>query len=1260
MKKHLITLILVALAAMLVANTGTIRLQSDSAQAEILRSSADGLSVRFAIDTLDFFEVQSKEGVWTEISTRNFSSTNKIGEPKLPLLRKIISVPLEAEVQFRLSDTQRSTVSLSKQGVHYPLMPAQESVSKSDKPEELPFVVNRDFYNGNRATSEAVIQIQELGMLRGERLFAVDFVPVNYNPATRNLDVVLQTQVDISFVGADHLATAELKARTYSPAFDPALAASVWNHQPTRTSLLQYPIGYVIIMPANFQAAMQPFVDWKTREGFDVTVATIESIGNSTSQIKSYMQGLWDAATPQNPAPSYLLIVGDVAQVVSNSSQTTGSHPTDLHYLRLEGTDYMPEMYFGRFSATSTTQVTNQVNKTLMHQQYSMPDDTYLSKSVLIAGMDSYYASTHGNGQINYASENYFDAAHGITSNTYLYPQSGSNASNIVSNVSDGRGYVNYTAHGGTTDWSDPNFTINNINSLQNQNEYSFVVGNCCLTNKFDVSTCFGEAWLRAENKGGIIYIGGTNSTYWDEDYWWGVGAKGNATGSAPAYNANALGVYDALFHDNNEDFEDWAGSAGSMVLMGNLAVVQGNSSRINYYWEIYSIMGDPSLVPYLGIPAENAMTPPETFFLGLDSMEIIADPYSYVAVSMDGELHGAGLVDESGYLMLDIVPFDQPGTGQIVVTRSMRKPLIADFSVIPNEGPYVTVSPITVADDDGIAEAGETIPMDLTFSNVGVMAAEDLTVTIATASPWIYIADPETTIDDINPEQELTVNSIFTAQIDQGTPDQHVAEFLITVSDGENEWSTTRNLIINAPNVLISSVSFFDPNNNGIFEAGETINITLNITNDGHMAVESGNLELILNSDMASLPLSAFMVPGINIGGNIPLSFDVVLADEIEEGEVIPLGVALDMGAQMINHNVLIPVGAIMEGFESGTFDTFPWVNNSTQPWTVVSAESHSGSQSARSGAIGHNSSTTLQITLDIGAEGEISFWRKVSSESNYDFLKFYIDGEEMDAWSGNQNWSEFSYPISAGTHTFKWTYMKDINTTGGSDAAWIDDIKFPMSGSSEIPMAYTSTDEITFPDVAPNSIVSADFVLRNLGTADLEGSISVPAAFSLSHQGQPLPNDYLYVIAPGSTRSYTITYAAGDQVQDINDEIMIMTNDNDLPVITIPITLVAVSNTDLVNPAVTALNGNFPNPFNPTTAIRFSLKEAGLVKLNVYNLKGQLIKSLVKSDMSAGNHQILWNGEDERGSSVSSGIYLYRMETKDYQATGKMMLMK
>jgi len=90
------------------------------------------------------------------------------------------------------------------------------------------------------------------------------------------------------------------------------------------------------------------------------------------------------------------------------------------------------------------------------------------------------------------------------------------------------------------------------------------------------------------------------------------------------------------------------------------------------------------------------------------------------------------------------------------------------------------------------------------------------------------------------------------------------------------------------------------------------------------------------------------------------------------------------------------------------------------------------------------------------------------------------------------------------------------------------------------------------------------------------------------------------------------------------------------------------------------TALKGNYPNPFNPTTTISFSLAETANVDLKVYNAKGQVVKTLVAGEMTADNHTVVWNGDDNSGKAVSSGVYFYRMSTKGFNSTQKMMLIK
>ena len=102
-------------------------------------------------------------------------------------------------------------------------------------------------------------------------------------------------------------------------------------------------------------------------------------------------------------------------------------------------------------------------------------------------------------------------------------------------------------------------------------------------------------------------------------------------------------------------------------------------------------------------------------------------------------------------------------------------------------------------------------------------------------------------------------------------------------------------------------------------------------------------------------------------------------------------------------------------------------------------------------------------------------------------------------------------------------------------------------------------------------------------------------------------------------------------------------------------------VANDDqVIVPVGTQLLGNYPNPFNPETTIRYNLQSADQVKLAIYNTKGQLVKTLINDNKAAGTHSVVWNGLDENGSAVSSGLYYYKMYAGKYSSTKKMILMK
>jgi flagellar hook assembly protein FlgD len=93
---------------------------------------------------------------------------------------------------------------------------------------------------------------------------------------------------------------------------------------------------------------------------------------------------------------------------------------------------------------------------------------------------------------------------------------------------------------------------------------------------------------------------------------------------------------------------------------------------------------------------------------------------------------------------------------------------------------------------------------------------------------------------------------------------------------------------------------------------------------------------------------------------------------------------------------------------------------------------------------------------------------------------------------------------------------------------------------------------------------------------------------------------------------------------------------------------------------PEVTALTGNYPNPFNPVTTISFDLKENAQVSIDIYNIKGQRVATVADGNFNAGRHSIIWKGTDLHGNSVSSGVYFYKMSSGTYTKTKKMILMK
>lgn len=1047
------TLSLLFALAMLSSSAGNITVSPQSENRFTVRESTPlTLIVENQVSDITTLEIADGNDVFTRLMMAGYSRTQSIGSPEMPVLRKMIEVPVGASVRVEILNSSYTDIALGELGYLHTIFPAQPPVPKNGQVPDL--ILDAAAYSTNAFFPGELAKAETLGSLRSIHLGRLELFPVQYNPVTHTLRVYDRLEVRLTFTDGDLTATQERKAK-YENAYFKSISRSVINYQHagSRDTLASYPITYLIISDPMFEAQLQPFIEWKTKKGFHVIDAYTNqpNVGSTTYSIKSYIQGLYDNPPAGMEPPSFVLFVGDKEQVPAWTG-TAGSHITDLYYCEYTGDDF-PEIYYGRFSAQNTAQLQPQIDKTLMYEQFTMPDPSYLGNCVMIAGMDGTYGPTHGNGQILYGTNNYFNATNNLFSYTYLYPESGSNAAAIRQNISDGVCYANYTAHGSEYGWADPEFNVSQVAQMTNDGMYALLVGNCCLTSSYQVGECFGEALLRAEDKGSLGYIGASNNTYWDEDYYWGVGV-GPISGNPPTYSQTSLGAYDRTFHTHGEPLDEYYTTMDQMVFAGNLAVTEGSPSSSTYYWEVYCLMGDPSLIVYYSVPPQMEVTYPQLMPLGSSSFVIeTGEPYSYVALSFAGTLHGAMQADADGVAEMNLTPIMVPGMADIVVTAQNREPFIGTVLVANPEGPFILLQSSSTTELSGNgnnkSEGNEVIGLNIVLKNWGNTDGTDVTATITTSDPWVTLSDDSEEIGTVPAQSNLPVANAFSVILSPTVPDGHEVEFSLQVANGSREvWSSDFRILLSAPDVHCNSIAIDDiagGNGNHRLDPGETASITYTFANHGGVMATDVTASLIAHS--AFIDISDPLQPIGNIGlfGTKTVTFSLTVDSKAPEGISVDFEIALSSSNYIMNETDPIRIGFVCEDFETGDLSKFNWQTAGNLPWTITNLFPYEGTYSLRSGAITHNQTSEISLQYRSMSNDSISFYRKVSSESG-DKLRFYIDNTMMGEWSGNTGgWKRASYPVTGGIHTFKWVYIKNNGGNLGSDAGWIDYISFP-----------------------------------------------------------------------------------------------------------------------------------------------------------------------------------------------------------------------
>jgi hypothetical protein len=1014
----------------------------------VLSSGRNKILLRTIVGNLNTSEAETVEGDFTIITADGHYFGGEEGQPQLPVQNKLFIIPPGTTPVARVVSYVEKDIDLKELGIKSFLMPRQPSLPKREISEKIKFQYDRKVYKKDDFIGNELLQIEVLGTMRGNQIGRISISPVLYNPVQKKLKLAAETEIEINFVPDG------TPPKSYSPPqsgpYDEFIFRNFLNSPQNMlksSGLSGGPMKYIILSDPMFRDALVPFIEWKTKKGFDVieVYKGEDGVGTTNTAMRDYLKGIYDNSLPDSP-PVFLLIVGDHEQIPAFSAS---GHVTDLYYAEYDGDgDYFPELFYGRFSAQTIEQLIPQVEKTMMYEKYGFPDPSFLDEVVMIAGVDGSYAPAHGNGHINYAVNNYLNEEFSILSHTYLYPESGQSALPIIQHISNGAGFVNYTGHGSTDRWESPLFHISSIDTLQNTGKYPLVIGNGCQTVRFNVPVSLGEAFLRAEGKGAVGYIGGTNDTYWNEDYYWAVGL--GPIVSNPGYEETGLGMFDRTFYANGEPDEVWATTQGQMVQAGNMAVTE-SASRVKFYWEVYHLMGDPSLMTYFSQATTQNPEYSQQIPIGTERLVVQAEPYSYVALSGGTVLFDAKHTNQAGIAELNFPALTETGSASLVVTKNQRQPYIANIDIADFAEAYVVYHSHAIddagANNNGVAESGETFSLDLTIKNLGTVTSGKLTLMLSTEDPYVSVSSGSEEIMEIEAGFEINLSQIFEMAISSIVHDKHQALFLLLITDEfSNEWQSQFLMEIRSPEISIQNAWFEDISGGRInLRAGQRGFLKIMLENSGGAASENVVSTLSSENPLIQIPVSSLMTGSFQPGVTVILEFEVELPEDF------PYGISelflLDITSENYEaqKSLMIYLNGLFEDFESDSFSFLPWVNESPVSWTILGTGGLNNSLSARSGKITHNQTSSLFVQMNVSEPSEISFWLKVSSEKNWDFLRFFINEDEVMKWSGAESWKKVSFPVNPGINEFRWTYTKDGSISSGEDAAGLDDILFP-----------------------------------------------------------------------------------------------------------------------------------------------------------------------------------------------------------------------
>ena len=993
----------------------------------LVTSTEQTTTVAFSLEGFLQTAVATPKGSQYIITVPKMASMLEEGAPDLPLFAIPVLIDDEAKMEVRFDNSQY------KDFENIEIAPSKGNLSREVDPESVPFRYG-EMYSQNAFYPASPAQLDNPYILRDLRGQNIIVYPFAYNPVTKTLRVYTHLVLTMSQTkekGSNPKLSHKKGQAHLSPETEAMYAHRFINYRDkaAKYSFVADEGSLLVICPDRFLDAMQPFVDWKNMSGRPTTMVSLSEIGgNNTDLIKSYILNRYN-----NPDENlcYVLLVGDYADLTPKAMSGGAS---DIWFGQLEGNDYYPEVFVGRFSAETVTDVQNQVTKVIYYERDITAQADWLDKGIGIGSSEG-AGSGHNGGEsdyqhIEYIRDTLLHYTYSEVSQHYHGVGVGTNAAMLRENFNNGASICNYCNHGSQTNWYVGSFNNSHVNALVNDYKWPVIWSTACLNGQFNYSQpCFAEAWMRATNNSTGVPTGAIGGMFsWTSQPW-----------QPPMTGQDEM--VDVLCEWRNAD--QYHHTLGGASLNGNMRILDLHPSDQGATHNTWILFGDPSLMMRTANPTEMNLTcEPEALFLGQTELRLTAEvEHALATLSIDGSVIASTPI-VNGEATLTFESPTETGTAQLVVTSFNKVTEVRDIAIIPANGAYLTYNSFSVNDANGQADYGETISLNLTIKNIGNEAATNVQVTLSSDSPDLNILNGTATIPSVEALSEYRLNNAFQIAINEMITDGTQAYFTLLCTDGSHTWNSQFRMTLHAPAFALSD---FRPLGNP--NPGESGTLLIGFRNTGSSDATAAKVQLYSSStELVFNPIQYNL-------GTIPAGESATATATFTTSSDLPTGSSLEVYYHMealpytINGTELINIGPVKETFETGDFSAFAWETLGGASWYIDNSTSNTGSYSARSGAIGNTHLTTLQVSIDVSEDGMISFYKKVCTEANKDKLTFYIDNTAKGEWSGEVDWSQETFPVSAGTHKFKWIYMKDGSGSYGDDCCWIDDIQFPSS---------------------------------------------------------------------------------------------------------------------------------------------------------------------------------------------------------------------